>query len=87
MVLTKGVNLHGQYIAKVLPSIHHSSSRLTDNPHQGGAAKRARLLYFGMFKEKAMTLIIITLTAIFVLGGIGPLLVTEGLQDEMVVGH
>lgn len=34
-----------------------------------------------------MTLIIITLTAIFVLGGISPLLVTEGLQDEMVVGH
>lgn len=34
-----------------------------------------------------MTIIIITLTAIFVLGSIGPLLVTDSLQDEMVVGH
>lgn len=34
-----------------------------------------------------MIIIIVTLTLIFILGGIGPLLVTDSLQDELVVGH
>ncbi len=34
-----------------------------------------------------MTLFIILLTLLFILGGIGPLLVTDSLQDEMLVGQ
>ena len=34
-----------------------------------------------------MTLFIILLTLLFILGGIGPLLVTDNLRDELVVGH
>ena len=34
-----------------------------------------------------MTLFIILLTLFFILGGIGPLLVTDSLQDEMLVGQ
>lgn len=34
-----------------------------------------------------MTLFIVLLTLFFILGGIGPLLVTDNLRDELVVGH
>jgi hypothetical protein len=68
-----------------LSKIHHrfilSSSSLTYNPPCGGAAKRAFLLYFGAFKEKAMTLFII------VLGGISPLLITDDVRDIVAVGQ
>jgi hypothetical protein len=74
-----------------LSKIHHrfilSSSSLTYNPPCGGAAKRAFLLYFGVFKEKAMTLFIIILTTLFVLGGISPLLITDDVRDIVAVGQ
>jgi hypothetical protein len=34
-----------------------------------------------------MTFLIVILTLLFALGGISPLLVTDSLQDEMLVGQ
>ena len=57
---------------------------MTLNHPPGGTAKQAGLLYSGTSGDK-MTILIVILTLFFILGGISPLLITEDMQDIVML--